>query len=132
MYVEPGSLERFRAALGGARIHGRPIRHEERERGFFCVAFGEPNLPHEEEFLELRGKRLPFASVGLQNVVIEDESGSSGYHVPQGILLVYDPSARRGDATRRRVNTTEIAPSILARFGVNPPGYMARSANLPS
>jgi len=124
VYVEADHLDRFRTAIGGARINGQPVRTEERERGFFCMAFGESNLGPDAEFLELQGKRLPFAGVGLRNVSIEDESGSSGYHVPAGALLIYDPRGRRGDGARRHLQTTEIAPTLLARLGVTPPGYM--------
>jgi hypothetical protein len=132
VYVEAPSIDPFRAALGDARIRGRPIRHEEREHGFFCMGFGEANLPVEDEFLELPGERIPFVQAGLRNVAIEDESGSSGYHVPLGTLLLYDPASRRGDRARRRVRTTEIAPSLLARLGVAAPSYMPAPVNLPS
>jgi hypothetical protein len=44
--------------------------------------------------------------------------------------LAYDPTEPRGDASRARVRTTELAPFLLAHFGVTVPSYMERPAVL--
>ena len=63
----------------------------------------------------------------MKAVEIEDRSGTTAYHVPEGILAVYDPrgtAARAAD--RPRISTLEIAPALLTSCGVAPPSYMAR------
>ncbi|MGZ8567307.1 MAG: hypothetical protein ACXWXS_09675, partial [Actinomycetota bacterium] len=58
----------------------------------------------------------------------EDRSGTTAYHVPAGILAVYDPArppAVNG-SSRPEVSVLEVAPAILQTLGVEPPTYMAR------
>ena len=129
-FVEPAAQPAFRAFLDGARIEGAPIEHAEEEKGFYSLHLGHANVPKEREVLELSGRRIPFIEAGLGNVVIEDEAGSSGYHVPKGSLLVYDPQKRKGDVERRTIKTTVIAPSLLTALGIAPPSYMAQPIGL--
>jgi hypothetical protein len=130
VFVEIAALSAFRASLATARIDGAPIEHKEEDKGFVCLHLGHANLPAEREFLELRGERMPLEKAGLGNVRIEDEAGSSGYHVPRGTLLIYDPGRRGGSPERKTLKTIEIAPALLARFGISPPSYMAEPPGL--
>jgi hypothetical protein len=63
--------------------------------------------------------------MGLANVPIEDEVGAAAYHVPEGMLLAYDPlgEVRQGTASQP-VLTTRIAPTLLDLLGVDIPPYM--------
>jgi hypothetical protein len=128
VFVEPDALARFRRELSLVRVAGEPLESEEREKGFFSIAFGHPNLAREQEVLELGTTRIPFAAAGLENVTIEDQSASSGYHVPRGSLLVYDPLSGRRSGAREEMKTTAIAPSLLATLGLAPPSYMSSPA----
>lgn len=50
-------------------------------------------------------------------VVLEDEAGSTGYHVPEGTLLIRDPLHRAPKpVVRPRIDTVDIAPATLAHF----------------
>jgi hypothetical protein len=66
----------------------------------------------------------------MVNVEIEDKSGSSAYHIPQGCLFIYDPRERSRKTDRPNIATTEIAPSILRNFGARVPDYMPTPATL--
>ena len=81
-------------------------------------------LDAEEEFCELEGRQLPFAELGFENVVVEDEAGQSAYHVPEGSLILYSPSMHKPSVSRAEVSTLEIAPAILRTLGIQPPPYM--------
>lgn len=124
--VSQSAAGRFRAVLGGVSIDGGPVSFREGENGFFSLDFGQPNLKDlESHVVALDGKRVTFESMGLQNVSIEDQTGSNAYHIPEGCLLAYDPKDRgrkkeRGEA----ISTLEIAPAILRNFSVPVPGYM--------
>ena len=56
---------------------------------------------------------------------IEDEVGAAAYHIPEGMLLAYDPEREwRPGAATKSVSTTRIAPTLLALQGIAPPAYM--------
>jgi hypothetical protein len=124
VFVEERTAPAVRAALAAARIGGAPLAYEELEHGFFSVMLGHPNIAKDREHVEIHGQKVDFAAAGLVNLVIEDESSSSGYHVKHGSLLVYDPTKKNRGGARRTINTTEIAPALLATLGVTAPTYM--------
>ena len=58
-------------------------------------------------------------------------NGTTAYHVPEGILAVYDPARPpAGDGARPEVSVLEVAPALLQALGVEPSPYMARPALL--
>lgn len=129
LQVEASEVERFRSALESIRIDGQSLKFEEKESGFFSMAFGQRNLDGDPE-VRIGESRSTIQEVGLVNEVVEDEAASSGYHVPEGLLLILD---RRGqsdqtvpkvDSSRREVSTLDIAPYVLDQLGVDAPSYM--------
>ena len=117
----------FRNAAASIEINGAPLLVNELGSGIFQIKLGHENLTNEGTIVRLRGEVRPLAALGLANVAIQDETGSYAYHIPQGIMLVYDPGMRAGRGTYGgEVSTREIAPTLLANFGVQRPGYMQR------
>jgi hypothetical protein len=75
----------------------------------------------------IAGEPRSLASLGLETVEIEDRSGTTAYHVPEGVLAVYDPTRPPpADTVRPEVSVLEVAPTILQTLGVDPPPYMTR------
>jgi hypothetical protein len=130
VYVADTHLQSFRESIAAARVADRPVPQEEQGKGFFSISMGQANVPLDGEFIVIRGERVSFRDAGLENIVIEDEAGSSAYHVRTGSLLVYDPLAKAANPARGRLKTTELAPTILERFGVKPAGYMSAPAQI--
>jgi hypothetical protein len=130
--VTPSRLEEFRSTLESLRIDGRPILHRQRENGFLSLEFGHKNLHLvKEPFVTLDGRVRDPGELGLGIVEIEDKSGATAYHVPNGALLVYDPTARAApSAERTQVSTLELAPTILRNFALPIPGYMRQPAGM--
>lgn len=129
--VRPGKAGIFRDALGGVEIDGRPLGFREAAGGFFSLDFGHQNLFDKPQQAKVGGRAVPFADLGLKNVEIEDKSNASAYHIPQGTLLIYDPTRREVKrVARTQVPVTEIAPTILRNFAVPVPAYMAKPARL--
>jgi len=123
--VQETAADRFRGGLETLTVDGTPLKYQERERGFFSLFFGQRNLKEEVQSALLAGRPIPFDQLGLEKTAIEDESGSSAYHVREGSLLVLDPRKPPSGPQRSRIDTTEIAPTILKILGVAPPPYMA-------
>lgn len=126
--ISDSYLNAFRRSLASITVNGAPLQISELGSNIFQIKLGHENLTDENTVVCLNGEHRPLADVGLSNVSIQDETGSYAYHIPQGIMLVYDPqqSMNRG-AECGTISTCDIAPTLLANFGVARPGYMCPS-----
>jgi hypothetical protein len=66
----------------------------------------------------------------LELTQVEDEAGSTGYHIPEGVLFVYDPKDLTPKTLGGTIPTTDVAPALLTHFGVDVPQYMRDSGTL--
>lgn len=128
--VRPERCAALRALLERLEISGEKVRFYEKEAGFFDIDFGQPNVREDRDFALLGGERVAFSELGLECVELEDEAGSTGYHVPDGTLFVYDPADRSPKQGRPRIETTDVAPALLAHFGLPVPDYMSPPGTL--
>ncbi len=107
----------LRSRLESMTVGSKPIVFDEAE-GFFSIEFGQADDAIGD--VEVAGEVRDPASLGLEVVEIEDEVASTGYHVPEGTLVVVRSPTGRGRPSRDRVPTTEIAPFILQTLDVPP------------
>jgi hypothetical protein len=116
-------IQQFNDALSNLQIGGKPLQFRQKENGFFSIDLGHRNLPN--EIAIYKGKEVNFSEMGLCNEGIDDETGSTAYHIPEGSLLIYDPQDVKEKTTREKgVSTTAIVPSILENFKLPVPSYM--------
>lgn len=121
--VRPDRVADFVARAGTLRINGKPQPVTQVSENRVCIDIGALNLTEDAIMVEIDGEPVDYKAVGLVNLSLQDAAGANAYHIPGGMLMVYDgPGA--GESGRRSISTTEIAPSILASFGVDRPGYM--------
>lgn len=130
VFVPPGTEGRFNERLAKLHIDGKPICFERSINGFFAVHVGQKNLYKQPPMAQLDGQPVSFADLGLENVEIADKSNTSGYHVPDGCLIIYDPRNPTPKAGRPDITTLEIAPAILRNYSVPVPEYMQKPAPL--
>jgi hypothetical protein len=127
LLVAADHVEPFCDALRTVRVGGQPLHVKRSDNGFFSLEFGQANLQQQPDAVTIAGQARPIASLGLETVEIEDRSGTTAYHVPEGILAVYDPvRLSAGNGARPEVSVLEVAPTLLQTFGVEPPAYMAQ------
>ena len=65
--------------------------------------------------------------IGIENVNLQDASGSYAYHIPEGILMHYNPiklSQNSKKDTWTSISALDLAPSLLNKFRVEVPSYM--------
>jgi hypothetical protein len=121
MAVAEHKADEFEGILKQLLIAGKPIEYRRKDT-FFSIDLGHKNLTDAQ--VQFKGKTATLESLGLSNEAIDDETGSTAYHVKEGILLIYDPQ-RPGNGTRQHeISTRAIVPSILENFGVPVPAYM--------
>ena len=128
-FDEPGGADAFMAAIATAKIAGEPVSCTRLSAKGVEFVLGFPNVPDDALSVTIGNRAIDPAAAGIANVTIDDEVGAAAYHVPEGMLLVYDPVHQRGgrgdgDAARPMVRTTSIAPTLLALQGIDPPPYM--------
>jgi len=119
------------ACLGRMKIAGQPISHRRLDAHGIEFVLGHPNIGAEELTITIGNRSFTPEEVGIANVPIEDEVGAAAYHIPEGMLLAYDPRADLGQAgAADPISTTRIAPTLLELQGVRPPSYMDRPIEL--
>ncbi len=112
-----------RTNLSKLSINNTPVEFTDLGNNVFQIFFQVENPDRSQLTVLLDGRIQSLSDVGLGIIDIEDESGSYAYHIPEGILLIFDPSnpvATDGGT----ISTTQIAPAMLANFNVKPPAYM--------
>lgn len=121
--ISTDALATFRQGVNSLTINGKPLQVAELGNNIFQLKLGHENLNDDATIVRLNGQQRGLSELGLVNMPIQDETGSYAYHVPHGILIAYDPAERQGQ-DRGTISTQDIAPSLLANFGVSRPGYM--------
>ena len=120
------NADAFLAAIRRVKIGGVPVVGRQVDSRTVEFSLGHANLSGEQLTLTIGNRSVELADAGLANITIDDEVGSAAYHVPEGMLLVYDPRSDRGEHMAEPVSTTRIAPTLLALQGVEPPPYMEK------
>jgi hypothetical protein len=126
----PAQADSFEASLRQLMIHDRPLNFR-RDAAFFSLTFGHKNLDTERQLAKFGNRCVRFSELGLTCTEIEDGAGSTGYHVRNGMLLIYDPA--RPDPTnenRQQRSNLDIAPAILRNYALPVPVYMRPGLSL--
>ncbi|MFT4601099.1 MAG: hypothetical protein ACI857_001277 [Arenicella sp.] len=118
--------EKFKQMMGTFKINGNDITTRYLGENRFSIDLGQQNL--KECKIELNGKPLNIEDSGLENVVIEDKSSATAYHIPQGHFFVYHPSFQKSDIITDQLNTCEIMPTFLKNYGIELPSYAQKTS----
>ena len=74
-------------------------------------------------------RRYELSELGFEFVDDQDGVGITAYHVPEGILMTWDPRDERGGQwARPSIGALEIAPALLRSHGITPPAYMRKTS----
>ena len=124
-FDEERGAERFIEAISALRIAGQPVAHRRLDAHGAEFVLGQSNLDDDQLNVLVGNRSVQPEEIGIANVPIEDEVGAAAYHVPEGMLLTYDPRQKhRSNHVAGSISTTRIAPTLLALQGVEPPSYM--------
>ncbi len=119
---DPTELRRFRALLESLTIGGEAVLWQEEDGGFVSLEFGQADDAIGE--VRLDGTVYAPDELGFEIVEIEDQVASTGYHVPEGILAVLDPTGRAPRRSGRpEVPSTAVAPMLLETLDVPVPDH---------
>lgn len=127
LVASPGCVPLLREKLRSLSIEGRPIEYIESAHGHFLIRLGTPWTNTATAVAHLGQATVPYEELGLSWVQIDDQTNTNAYHIPQGVLLVYDPDAQPASGARTSISTLDVAPMILRHFALPVPDYMRRS-----
>jgi hypothetical protein len=124
----------FNATINQLRntfINGTPIDLTVHSNGIFVVKLGHANLKDDDIHIEVNGNKANPSEMGIENLEIQDATGSYAYHIPNGSFIIYDPKKPQisPQKTMATISTTEIAPAILKHFSINSPNYMENASS---
>jgi hypothetical protein len=126
-FDDEAAAGRLVEACANVKIAGDPLNHRRVDSSTVEILLGQKNVPDEELTITIGNRVFEPEEAGLANVTIDDEVGSAAYHIPEGMLLLYDPQSEEGRRHGTPVLTTRIAPTLLALQGVARPGYMKQA-----
>jgi len=124
--INESKAEIVRQRAQSIKVAGQKVKHEERAGNFHMFHFGMENVPEEDAYIEIGNQKFTLEDAGLENTTIEDQSSSSGYHMPTGIWISYNSNNTQSVKLNAQVDTREIVPSLLQRHEVDIPGYMKK------
>jgi hypothetical protein len=131
VHVKDAKVAAFRDGLLSLRINGTPIEIRDDRDGFFAISLaGRENYHKLGVSVELEGRATTLQALGMENSTVEDLTSCNAYHIPQGVLLTYDPRAPKATVAQSEVSTCEIVPAILRNFSVPVPSYMRGGSGL--
>ncbi|MBX7082514.1 MAG: hypothetical protein K1X88_25135, partial [Nannocystaceae bacterium] len=126
--LDDDAASSFAARTQGLRVAGEPVEIEWLGGNRVCVVVPVVQGRHEGT-ATIRGRSVAMAELGFADVAIEDESGQTAYHVPEGVLAIHSAAAPTrarvdGGLPRPHCSTLAIAPRVLERLGAPVPEYM--------
>lgn len=119
--------EKFKTKLESMKINGAEVKFRDLGENRFSLDLGQQNL--KETKIAIGDRALEIGDTGLENVVIEDKSSATAYHIPQGHFFVYHPSFGPSEYNKEQLNTCEILPTFLKNYGVKVPDYAQKPSD---
>ena len=113
------------ANLDKILVNGKRINHYKTSSG--DIRFDIHLTDIDELYVEDSGKKISPKEIGIENINLQDASGSYAYHIPQGIMLYYKPDkAKAGKrfGEWKAVSVLDFCPSLISNFGGQVPNYM--------
>lgn len=120
--VVESQIENVASKLEMLEIGGKPLSFRQKTGGFFSIDLGHRNL----EVLQgvYQGNQINLEDLGIYNEPVEDQTGSTAYHVPEGSFWVYSSNGKSTNERVQGVSSRAVVPSILQNFNLSIPSYM--------
>ncbi|MEM6898909.1 MAG: hypothetical protein AAF583_03955 [Pseudomonadota bacterium] len=122
--ISDSARAKFLTSINLLRVNGKNFKVTDTGDNVFSLSLF---LPNKNEIEAVLGNMTISAdTAGLKNVDLLDAAGSNAYHIPEGMLMVYDPRSHKPSKKqeRPRISTLDIAPALLGNFGIPLPEYM--------
>ena len=123
-------MDEFVTKLSNLYINNMPIDCKILEDYTIRIHLLYPNQTEGNCISNYDGSYISLSEFGVDIVDIQDQTGTYAYHIPEGFLCIHnycseDPADLISEELT--IDTIDVAPSILANFGVKVPLYMSKN-----
>lgn len=125
------SVEKKLRRLKKISINGKNIRQFITSTGDIRLDIKVENI--DEISIYESGSSISPDEIGVEKINIQDASKAFAYHIPQGVLLHYNPLSlipKRLNREWEKISVLDVAPSLIKSFNKKVPGYMKGDASL--
>ncbi len=122
--VAPERVDELVRYLESIRLLEWTIQPTVHEGGFVGWNVPGKNLDAGYETIYVGDEARTFSELGIAVNEVQDEAGSTAYHIPKGTLIFYDPQHEYANNHRAEVSTLDMAPFLLDLYGLSVPSYM--------
>jgi hypothetical protein len=123
--IEEGSVAVFEENLKKLTINGEKIDYRKKDHNYFSIDLIFLNIKTIN--VGLGGVYFSFDESGLENLVIDDKSSATAYHIPEGHLFSYHPTNVVSDFSKEQLPTCDILPVLMNNFGIKTKEYMNKT-----
>ena len=112
-------------------INGKNIRYHVTSTGDVRLDIKVENI--DEIYIQENGLNVSPDEIGVEKINIQDASKAFAYHIPQGVLLHYNPCSSNPIKKNKKwnqISVLDIAPSLIRSFNKQVPSYMEGDVNL--
>jgi len=120
--VSEGQVHHVENQLKEISIGDKPLNYRKKEGGFFSIDLGHRNLAVLQGVYQ--GNSIDLEQLGVYNEAVEDQTGSTAYHVAEGSFWVFDPQGHKEKERIYGISSRAVAPSILKNYDIEIPNYM--------
>ena len=106
-------------------INGKNIRYYVTSTGDIRLEIKIENVDKIE--IQEKGANISPIELGVEKINIQDASKAFAYHIPQGVLLHYNPSLSNSIQKSKKwnqISVLDVAPSLIKDFNKDVPSYM--------
>lgn len=115
-------LNVFEDNLKNMTINGEYIVYRKKDANYFSVDLIYLNL--QDVQIKVGNTSYNIDDSGLKNIVIDDKSSATAYHIPEGHLYSYHPRNEVTSFITEHLPTCDILPIIMNNYGIKRKEYM--------
>ena len=86
LMIDANDADAFEKKLKVISINGEGLSYRRKGATFFSLDFGYPNTKHFE--ISMDDEKVDLAELGLEIRKIDDQSGGTAYHIPEGVFYI--------------------------------------------
>lgn len=120
--INDNNIKLFEENLKKLTINGEVVPFRKKDDNYFSIDLIFLNL----KTIKVSIGNLDFTlnDSGLENLIIDDKSSCTAYHIPEGHLFSYHPKNEVSDFVKEQLPTCDILPILMNNYGIKAKSYM--------
>ncbi|MFX0556528.1 hypothetical protein ACOCEA_07000 [Maribacter sp. CXY002] len=120
--ISEDHVDVFEENLKSMTINNDHIIYRKKDANYFSIDLIYLNL--QDIQIKVGNTSFSMDDSGLKNIVIDDKSSATAYHIPEGHLFSYHPRNEVSSFITKHLPTCDILPIILNNYGIKQKEYM--------